>query len=352
MTRRTWKLAGAHGPSAAPSRPIALRSLIREPLTCMAALWLLLVLVSVIFGGHVAHGDAYTPQITAQLRPPFSTFQGHLYPLGTDELGRDELSRIIVGSRASVGIGLTAAVIASLFGLLVGSFAGYRGGRADFIASRWMDAQMAFPALLLAVFVIAFTGPGTLTEIIVLGVGGWISSGRLARSMALEIRELGYIESAKTLGASTTRILRRHVVPNLFSPILVLMTLSAAELMLAAASLDYLGLGLQAPQTSWGTLISEGAAYVQSAWWLMAFPGLALFLTALSINLVATWARRVLDLEQRTRIAARLAHSADAGPNPTGEPQFAEPRLSKPVFAAAPAATTSDNPVRNGGTAR
>ncbi|HSB69321.1 MAG TPA: ABC transporter permease [Candidatus Methylomirabilis sp.] len=219
--------------------------------------------------------------------------QRHL--LGTDQLGRDVLSRIIHGSRISLVVGFAAVVIGGAIGGCLGLVSGYAGGIVDEVIMLLVDAQLAFPFILLAIGIIAVLGPSFGNLIIIVGLSGWVTYARLVRAQVLTIKQREYVIAIRGLGGSTWRILASHIVPNTLAPFLVVTTLELARTILLESTLSFLGLGIQPPTPSWGGMLNEGRGYLDSAWWISAFPGLVLMLTALVVSRVGDWLRDVLD---------------------------------------------------------
>ncbi len=219
--------------------------------------------------------------------------QRHL--LGTDQLGRDILSRIIYGSRVSLTIGFAAVVVGAAIGGVLGLISGYAGGMVDEIIMLVVDAQLAFPFILLAIGIIAVLGPSFGNLIIIVGLSGWVTYARLVRAQVLTIKEREFVIAIRGLGGSTWRILANHIVPNTLAPFLVVTTLELARTILLESTLSFLGLGIQPPTPSWGGMLNEGRGYLDSAWWISAFPGLVLMMTALVVSRVGDWLRDILD---------------------------------------------------------
>jgi len=224
---------------------------------------------------------------------------GHV--LGTDLLGRDVLSRIIYGSRISLGIGLISVAIGLTAGTLLGLPSGYYGGRVDGIIMRVIDSMLAFPGLLLALVIIAALGPGLPNVMIAVGFSSVPLYARLVRGSCLTIRETEYVQAAKTLGSSDVRVMVRHILPNLLGPIIVLSTLQVGTAILIGSALSYLGMGAQPPTPEWGSMTADGRSYLASAWWISTFPGFAIFSAVVGINLVGDGLRAALDPRSRLR---------------------------------------------------
>jgi ABC-type dipeptide/oligopeptide/nickel transport system permease subunit len=250
--------------------------------------------------------DPAAQDLRARLKPPVWAAKGSWHHLlGTDHLGRDVLSRVIYGSRVSLLVGTAVVLIAGTFGVLMGLFAGYRGGRTDSFIMRWIDTQVAFPGLLLALIILAVVGPSMITVIIVLSLNGWMVYGRMTRSAVLSVRQTAYVEAAEIIGCSSRRVIFRHILPNLTSPLLTLAILEFARIVLAEAALSFLGLGIQPPATSWGLDVAAGKDYIFRAWWLVTMPGIAISITVLAVNLVASWMRLISDPQEREKQFAR-----------------------------------------------
>lgn len=265
----------------------------------------LLVLMAV-FAPYIAPHDPAAQDLTARLAPPAWYDKGTLkHILGTDHLGRDVLSRAIHGARVSLWVGAAVVLVAGGFGVVMGLMAGYLGGRTDAFIMRWIDTQVAFPGLLLALIILAVIGPSLTTVVVVLALNGWMVYGRMTRSAVLSIRQSPYVEAAEVVGCRWPRILFRHILPNLTSPLLTLGILEFARIVLAEAALSFLGLGIQPPATSWGLDVAMGKNYMFMAWWLVTIPGCAIAVTVLAINLVASWLRLISDPQEREKQFAR-----------------------------------------------
>ena len=279
-------------------------ALLQDKLALVACIFLVLLAISAIFAplGRALRPERPEPAHAQQAADDDARRRRVDSPhLGTDQLGRDELSRLIFGGRVSLAVGLASVLISGTVGTLLGLLAGFYRGHVDDVIMRLVDIQMGFPSLLLALFVLYVIGGGVLNVIFVLAVTRWMVYARVTRGLVLSYRENVFVEAARATGCTDRRIILRHLLPNLLSPIVVLATLEVAYMILTEAALSFLGLGIQPPQSSWGLMLSQGRQYITTAWWLVTFPGLAILLTALSLNLLATWARTVTDPAQRWR---------------------------------------------------
>ncbi len=277
-----------------------LRRVLRELFRNRAALIGLVILVGVaasaLFAAAIAPFDPIVQEITLRLKPPgWSPPGGRIYLLGTDHLGRDILSRLIFGARISLIIGLSAVTVAGTLGTLIGLVAGYRGGRVDDFCMRLTDTMLAMPFILLALAVIAVLGPSLRNIILVLGITSWVSYARVVRAEVLTLRTREFVAAAKALGGKGSRVVFRHLLPNVLTPVIVIATLEVARMIILESALSFLGLGVQPPTPTWGGMLADGRAYLSTAWWLATFPGLSIMLTVLGINLLGDWLRDVLD---------------------------------------------------------
>jgi peptide/nickel transport system permease protein len=277
--------------------------LARTPLSIIVMGSLLIAFVVVaVFAPLLAPFDPSRQSLILRLRPPGSAGpQGMTYLLGTDDLGRDLLSRVIYGARASMFVAVASVSVSLLIGTALGMLAGWRRGWVEIVIMRFVDVMLSIPAILLAVLAVAVAGPGFQTLILVLGLTRWPRYARVAYAQTLQVATLPYIRAAELAGASGPRLLLRHVLPNIAGPLLVVATAEFGLMILFEAGLSFLGLGIQPPTPSWGTIMSAGRQYIERAWWLTVFPGGCLFLLVLSVNVLGDWVRDRLDPRARTR---------------------------------------------------
>ena len=258
--------------------------------------FLVLVVAAALFAPVITRYDPTASEVTQRLRPP--AWQGggsRAHLLGTDQLGRDVFARLVYGARISLIVGMSTVTISAVLGSGLGMIAGYYEGRLGAVLMRAADVQLAFPFLLLAIAIVAVLGIGLLNVILILGIAGWVTFGRLARGQVLSIKQKEYVEAARAVGASETVILSRHIFPNLLTPIIVLATATVANNIVVEASLTFLGLGVQPDLPSWGNMLAGARDYLYVGWWMSVFPGAALTLTVLTMNLLGDWLRDYLD---------------------------------------------------------
>ncbi len=281
---------------AEPTRgSVALRRLWRLKWGVAAASILLLIVASAIFAPVVAPHDPLEVNIRNRLAPPVWMDGTSAHLLGTDQVGRDLLSRIVYGGRISLLVGVSAVIISTTIGVLLGLGAGYVGRRTDWTIMTLVNVMLTFPFVLLALSVIAVLGPSLVNMIIVLGVAGWPIYCRVVRAETLAVREREFVLAGRALGMSHVRIVFRQILPNLVSPIVVIATLQVAQVIILESFLSFLGLGVQPPTPAWGNMLGEGRLYMLNSWWIAAFPGLAIFVTTLVINPMGNALRDWLD---------------------------------------------------------
>jgi peptide/nickel transport system permease protein len=261
---------------------------------CMA--FLALLVLAAIFAPLITSQDPLRQSLSMRNRPPAWIAGGSsAHPFGTDNLGYDIFSRLLYGARISLGIGLIAAIIGALLGTALGLIAGFFRGPVEWVIMLAVDAQLATPFLVIAIAAIAAFGKGLPILIVLAGISGWMGFARACRSSVLSLRERDFVAAARALGATDGRIVLRHILPNIWSIILVIATIDLRRVILFEASLSFLGLGVQPPQPSWGSMIDKGREYLGTAWWISIFPGLALMLTILAVSLIGDWLRDALD---------------------------------------------------------
>jgi peptide/nickel transport system permease protein len=255
-----------------------------------------IVLVAAAFAPWLTPFDPLEQDINQRLKEPgWQSAEGRVHALGTDHLGRDILARVISGSRIALVVGLSAVLISGVLGMAIGLVSGYFGGKVDDLFMRLADIQLAFPFILLAIAVIGVLGPSLRNIIIVIGVSSWVVYARVVRGEVLSIREREFVQAAIALGSRDGRVLVRHVLPNAFTPWLVVATLDMARVIVIESALSFLGLGVQPPTPTWGGMLADGRVYLSTAWWLATFPGLAILVTVLGINLLGDGLRDTLD---------------------------------------------------------
>jgi peptide/nickel transport system permease protein len=263
------------------------KQLLRDPRLSVSAAYLLLVVLTAVFAPWVVPFDPNQQSLALRLRSPAWLAGGewqHL--LGTDQLGRDLLSRIIVGARVSLLVGFATVVVGTVLGGVVGVLSGYLEGAFDRVIMRLADIQLSFPYILLTLAVIAVLGPGLLTVIVVLGIASWPAYARIARGATMSVRRREFVVAAVSLGNGTPGILVRHVTPNIAGSLVILATLQISQMMMAEAALSFLGAGVPITTPTWGGMLNEGQQYIFGAWWLTIFPGLALTSVVIAFNFV------------------------------------------------------------------
>ena len=265
-------------------------------LSRLGAFIVLAAIAAALVGPLVVSSDANAQELPLRLTGP-----SRAHPFGLDELGRDILARVLAGARISLLVGLVVVSVSASAGILLGSLAGYLGGWVDETISRVTDVLLAFPGILLAIALVAVLGPSLTNVVLALAVIGWVSYARLVRGQVLRTRELEFVQAARALGADTWRVLLRHVIPTTLPAVLVQATLGMAGAIIAEASLSFLGLGVQPPTPSWGTMLNGGRAHLLDAPHLTIFPGAAIALLVLGFNFLGDGLREALDPRRHTR---------------------------------------------------
>lgn len=273
---------------------IVLRQLRRNPIAIIGAVVMALEILMAIFAPVVAPYDPLFQDFTVPLKGP-----SHAHLFGTDDTGRDILSRVIFGARISLRVGFVAVAIGAGIGVVLGIVSGFYSGVIDSILMRLTDLLLAFPGLLLALAIVAVLGPGLFNVMIAVGIGGVPVYTRLARASTLSARERDYVLAARSIGCTDSRIMFRYILPNVVPPVIVLATLGVAGAILTAASLSFIGVGAQPPTPEWGAILTLGRQYLQQAWWFTFFPGAAIMITVLAVNMVGDALRDALDPKLR-----------------------------------------------------
>jgi peptide/nickel transport system permease protein len=288
--------AAAQDAAFAGTRTASLRRLARDPAALIGAVIVAIVVVCALFAPWIARADPNAQDLAATLQPPMWIAGGtHAHPLGTDNLGRDLLARIIWGTRVSVIVGISVVAIGGTIGVTAGLLAGYRRGWVDAIIARITDVQLAFPLVLLAVAIVAVVGPGLGTVIAAIGLTSWVQYVRVVRAEAMSLREREFVLAAEAAGAAPPRILARHLLPNVASAAIVLGTFEIARAVVLESSLSFLGLGVPPTTPSWGGMLADGRQYLDTAWWTALFPGLAIMIAVMGVNLLGDGLRDAFD---------------------------------------------------------
>lgn len=277
------------------------RALARNRLALVGGLVVLILVTLALLAPTIAPWDPHRPDVKKILDPPSAR-----HWLGTDQLGRDVLSRMLYGARVSLAVGFVSVGIATLIGIMLGAAAGYQGGLVDGAVMRLVDLMLVFPRFFLLLAVLAFLRPSIWTIMAVIGLTGWMSVARLVRAEFLALKEREFVISSQSIGAGAFRIICRHILPNAMAPVLVAMTLGIPAAILTESGLSFLGLGVQPPHATWGNILNEGKDAIEIAWWLSFYPGFAILVTVLSYNLLGEGIRDALDPRLR-QAAGRFA---------------------------------------------
>jgi len=278
----------------------ALRKLLRRPPALFGLFCVVVVATWAVVPGLFAPLSPLDQSLDRYLKPPGHVdAQGRTYWLGTDQQGRDILSRVIWGSRVSLVVGIATVLVSGLVGVTLGLVAGYFGGKLDAVISRIVDTALAIPFILLAMALIAILGPSLQNIILAIALRTWIIYARVVRGEVLTLKEREFVVGAKATGCTTLRILAVYLLPNVFSSTIVVATLYLGRMIIIEASLSFLGVGVPPPTPTWGGMLSDGRAFLETAWWIAFFPGVVLMLTVLGVNLLGDWLRDVLDPQMK-----------------------------------------------------
>lgn len=268
----------------------------RRPSALAGGILLALILLTSLTFPLFYEVDPLEMDLLARFSPPAWQEGGSwAHPLGTDNLGRDILSRLFWGSRVSLLVGFSAVLVAAIAGIILGLISGYYGGRIDSVIMRIADIFMAYPFMLLTISIIAVLGSSILNLILVLGISDWVTYARTIRGSVLSLKEKEFVEASRAIGTSHPVIIVRHILPNVISPLLILATLRVANIIIWESGLSFLGMGTPPPMPTWGRMLAEGRIYITDAWWLVCLPGIAIMITILSTNLLGDGLRDALD---------------------------------------------------------
>ncbi|MPR64282.1 ABC transporter permease [Ochrobactrum intermedium] len=271
------------------------------PSVIIVSIILIVIVFLAIIAPWIVPADPNKQLLLARLKAPGFTLRGVTYWFGTDDLGRDLLSRTIYGARVSLSVAVLSVVVSTLVGVTLGMVAGWFRGKVEATIMRLVDIMMSIPAILLAVLTVAVLGPGFLKLVMVLGLTRWPRYTRVAYAQTLQVAGLPFIRASELAGAGATRILFHHILPNIAGPILIVATAEFGLMILMEAGLSFLGLGIQPPSASWGSIMSVGREYLERAPWIVAFPGVFLFLLVFSVNVLGDWLRDEIDPRSRAR---------------------------------------------------
>jgi ABC-type dipeptide/oligopeptide/nickel transport system permease subunit len=280
----------------------------------LSAIFLVVIIVCAALAPLLAPADPNTGDLSNTMASPVWHGGTWANPIGTDWQGYDVLSRLLYGARTSLFIGVMVVLLAGTFGVLVGLLSGYKGGRTDQLLMGWVDVQVSFPGLLLAMLLIALVGGSVASVTIILAINGWMVYARMTRGVVLAAKERPFVEAAEMLGCKPKRVVFTHLLPNLLSPLVTLSVLEFARIILAEAALSFLGLGIQYPGVSWGLDIARAGEHeLFGNQWLIIYPGLLLTLTVLAVNLLSSWLRVATDPQEREKKFAAAATAGGAG---------------------------------------
>jgi peptide/nickel transport system permease protein len=325
IQNETTALETKPNPVVAIWRNALVQAFLSDTVTLLSGIFLLVIILSAALAPWVAPYNPQDQQLRLRHTAPLSTGtavdrtadppseDSRFFLLGTDHLGRDYLSRLIYGGRISISVGVLGVLTSGIIGVFLGLIAGFYRGFIDDVIMRAVDVFMSVPLLLLALMVLFILGPSFTNIIIVFAVARWMLYCRVTRGVVLSLREQAFVDAARAIGCSDTRIIGRHILPNLITPLLTLAALEVPRNILTESTLSFLGFGIQPPESSWGLMLAQGRQYIVTAWWVVVVPGAAIFLTALSFNLFGVWMRAVSDPLQRWRWLKATKESKEAG---------------------------------------
>lgn len=277
------------------------KSLSRSPVALAGFLIVIVVMLLALFGTLIVPHDPVDGNLRARFMPPGHTDDSGVYLMGTDQLGRDIFSRMLVGSSVSVLVGVIAVFIGGTIGVLLGLVAGFFGGWIDNLIMRLADGLLSIPFIILVVAISGILSPGLGTLILILGLTGWVTYARVIRAEVLKVRAMEYVIAAYAIGQYPLMVMLRHILPNVVSSAIILAASQIGVTILAESSLSFLGLGVKSPTVTWGLMLADGRQYINSAWWMTTFPGLAIAITVLGVTFLGDWLRDVLDPSMRGR---------------------------------------------------
>ena len=284
---------------SAPHR--VLSTLLKSPVGVVGSLIVTAIVLLAIFGPLISPHDPQGRNLRARYEPPGYADNVGAYILGTDQLGRDILSRIIAGSRVSVLVGVVSVLISGAIGVIYGLISGFIGGIVDSVLMRIVDGLLAIPFIILVIAISGVVGAGLSTLILILGFTGWTTYARVIRGEVLKVREMEYVIAAYALGQHRLKVMLLHILPNVVSSAIVLAAVQVGVTILAESSLSFLGLGVKPPTVTWGLMLADGKQYINSAWWMTAYPGIAITITVLGVVFLGDWLRDFLDPNIRGR---------------------------------------------------
>lgn len=326
MQDSTTTIQQRTNPIAAIWQKPLVQALFNDPVTLISFTFLVIILLAVIFAPLVSPHKYQEQQVRLRHLAPLSygtaivkdtiardVTEERFYLLGTDHLGRDMVSRLIFGGRISISVGFLGVLVSGTIGIFLGLVAGYYRGWVDDVIMRTVDVFMSIPLLFLALMVLFILGPSFTNIIIVFAVARWMLFCRVTRGVVMSLREQTFIEAARAIGCRDQRVIGRHILPNLITPLMTIAALEVPRNILTESALSFLGFGIQPPESSWGLMLASGRQYITTAWWIVVIPGTAIFLTALSFNLFGVWLRAVSDPLQRWRWLKATKEAKEAG---------------------------------------